>query len=46
MEKLAAKFVRVYPTLWRKARVKALSQEMTMQDLVSKLLKGYLKEAK
>jgi predicted HicB family RNase H-like nuclease len=34
--------IRVPAKLWRKARVKALSQEMTLQDLISKLLEEYL----
>ena len=37
-----AKTIRIDPELWHKARVKALSENMTLQDLILKLLKGYL----
>ena len=46
MENLVPKTIRIDPTLWYKARVKALSENMTLQDLILKLLEGYLgKEA-
>jgi hypothetical protein len=46
MENLVPKTIRIDPTLWHKARVKALSENMTLQDLILKLLEGYLgKEA-
>ena len=46
MENLVPKTIRIDPKLWHKARVKALSENMTLQDLILKLLEGYLgKEA-
>ena len=36
------KSVRVDPDLWRKARAKALAEGMTLQDLITKLLREYL----
>ena len=38
------KAVRVDPELWNKARVKALSQGVTMENLITQLLKEYLKK--
>lgn len=38
------KGIRIDPDLWHKARVKALEEGMTMQDLVTKLLTQYLKK--
>jgi predicted HicB family RNase H-like nuclease len=38
------KSIRIDPELWHKARVKALSERMTLQDLVAVLLTEYLKE--
>ena len=38
------KSIRIDPDLWHKARVKALSERMTLQDLVAVLLTEYLKE--
>ncbi len=41
-----AKTIRIDPELWHKARVKALTRGMTLQDLISKLIREYLgKEA-
>ena len=46
MKNLVPKTIRIDPTLWHKARVKALSENMTLQDLILKLLEVYLgKEA-
>lgn len=46
MENLVPKTIRIDPILWHKARVKALSENMTLQDLILKLLEEYLgKEA-
>jgi len=38
------KSIRMDPELWNKARAKALTEGMTMQDLVDRLLKEYLKK--
>ena len=38
------KSLRIDPDLWHKARVKALAEKMTLQDLIEKLLKEYLKK--
>jgi len=38
------KSIRIDPELWHKARVKALSERMTLQDLIASLLAEYLKE--
>jgi len=35
------KSVRVKPEIWLKARVKALSQGLTMEELINKLLTQY-----
>jgi len=43
MEKIA-RSIKVDPDLWHKARVKALSEGMTVQDLMANLLTEYLKE--
>ena len=43
MEKVT-KSIRIDPDLWHKARVKALSERMTLQDLIASLLTEYLKE--
>ena len=40
---MVEKSIRVDPGLWHKARVKALAEGMTMQDLIEKLLMEYLK---
>ncbi len=37
-----AKTIRIDPELWHKARVKALTRGMTLQDLISKLIREYL----
>ena len=42
--KLVTKSIRIDPELWHEARVKALSEKMTLQDLITKLLKQYLKK--
>ena len=44
MGELKNQFVRVEPKLWRRARVQALSEDRTMQDLIAGLLREYLKE--
>lgn len=36
------KSIRIDPELWHKARVKALSENMTLQDLIAELLTEYL----
>jgi hypothetical protein len=41
---LVSKSIKVDPELWRDARVKALSESLTMQELIEKLLKAYLKK--
>jgi len=43
MDKIT-KSIRIDPELWHKARVKALSERMTLQDLIASLLTEYLKE--
>jgi hypothetical protein len=45
MEKVI-KSVKVDPALWHRARGKALSENMTMQQLIVKLLTEYLGEGK
>jgi hypothetical protein len=45
-QEMVSKSIRVNPELWHKARVKALSENMTMQDLVEMQLKIYLKKSK
>ena len=40
------KSVKIDPELWHRARVKALSENMTLQDLIVKLLTEYLGEGK
>jgi hypothetical protein len=42
--KKVTKSVQIDPELWHKARVKALAENMTLQDLIAKLLKEYLKK--
>jgi len=42
--KMVTKSIKVDPDLWHKARVKALSENMTLQELIARLLKEYLKE--
>ena len=41
-----AKSLKIDPELWHRARVKALSENMTLQDLIVKLLTVYLGESK
>lgn len=43
MEKVT-KSIKIDPELWHRARVKALSENMTLQELITKLLKEYLGE--
>ena len=38
------KGIRIDPELWHKARVKALAEGVTMQDLITRLLTEYLKK--
>ena len=40
--KKVTKSIRINPDLWHKARVKALADKMTLQDLITKLLMEYL----
>jgi len=42
--KMVTKSIKIDPDLWHKARVKALSENMTLQELIARLLKEYLKE--
>ncbi len=42
--KKVTKSIRIDPDLWHKARVKALGEKMTLQDLIVKLLTEYLKK--
>jgi len=42
--KVVSKSIRVDPELWHKARIKALAEGMTMQDLIEELLIEYLKK--
>ena len=42
--KLVTKSIRIDPDLWHRARVKALAEKMTLQDLITRLLKEYLGE--
>lgn len=37
------KSIKVDPELWHQAKVKALSEKTTMQELIAKLLAEYLK---
>jgi len=41
---LVTKSVKIDPELWHKARVKALSEKLTLQELIPRLLKQYLEE--
>jgi predicted HicB family RNase H-like nuclease len=43
MEKIS-KSIRIDPELWHKAKVKALTERITMQDLITRLLTEYLKK--
>ena len=43
MEKVT-KSIKIDPELWHRARVKALSENMTLQQLIAKLLMKYLGE--
>jgi predicted HicB family RNase H-like nuclease len=45
MEK-TPKNIKVDPELWRRARAKALVEGMTLQQLITKLLKEYVGEKK
>ena len=42
--KLVTKSIKIDPELWHRARVKALSEKLTLQELLPKLLKQYLEE--
>ena len=42
--KLVTKSIRIDPELWHEARVKALSERMTLQELIAKLLTEYLEK--
>jgi hypothetical protein len=42
--KLVTKSIRIDPELWHEARVKAMSERMTLQELIAKLLTEYLKK--
>ena len=41
---VVTKSIKVDPELWHRAKVKALSEKMTLQELIPKLLKQYLGE--
>ena len=41
---IVSKSVRIDEDLWHKARVKAMAEKKTMQDLIAELLKQYLKK--
>lgn len=41
---IVSKSVRIDEELWHKARVKALAEKKTMQDLIDELLRQYLKK--
>jgi hypothetical protein len=41
---LVSKSIKVDPELWQKARAKALTEGQTMQDLIDRLLREYLKK--
>lgn len=43
---VVTKSVRIDPDLWHRARVKAMSEKMTLQELITNLLKQYLGEGK
>jgi len=45
MEKVV-KSVKIDPELWHRAKVRALSEKMTVQQLIVKLLTEYLGEGK
>jgi macrodomain Ter protein organizer (MatP/YcbG family) len=40
------KSLKIDPEVWHRARVKALSENMTLQELIVKLLTEYLGEGK
>ena len=40
---IVSKSVRIDEELWHKARVKAMAERKTMQDLITELLRQYLK---
>ena len=40
------KSIKIDPDLWHRARVKALAEKMTLQDLIANLLQEYLGEEK
>ena len=41
---LVTKSIKIDPELWHKVRVKALSEKMTLQELIPRLLKQYLED--
>ncbi len=41
---LVTKSIKIDPELWHRARVKALSEKLTLQELIPRLLKQYLEE--
>jgi hypothetical protein len=43
---IVSKSVRIDEDLWHKARVKAMAERKTMQDLIAELLKQYLKKGR
>ena len=42
--KLVTKSIRIDPDLWHRARVKAMADRETLQDLIARLLQEYLGE--
>ena len=42
--KLVSKSIKIDPELWHNARVKAMAERMTLQELIAKLLTEYLKK--
>jgi len=42
--KLVTKSIKIDSELWHRARVKALSEKLTLQELLPRLLKQYLGE--
>jgi len=41
---LVTKSIKIDPELWHNARVKAMANRMTLQELIAKLLRQYLEE--
>lgn len=42
--KLVSKAIKIDPELWHNARVKAMAERMTLQELIAKLLTEYFKK--